>query len=679
MLSMQIGKRLTRLALKNLFGAMLLLMAAQVFNVGVASAQTSGRLAAAVPFDQQTAVIAKGSLTSVPVVLDPSASGGDIIDISAGDPATVVTLITPGNASINAQNAAASGVTWASSTWALGAFTYPNFLSIPGTHTMIGLPAGFTSGTYQIVLDGTNIAASSAAVINYLSSSGVMVALVSTPTVAVGSPVNFGALLADNGTPLVGATTTVTIVPQINISSQASVSGYTLVSSSAVDANTTATAYTATLTNNGPQLVQSSVRLDPDSLPVGVDVNTMTVGFGSVAANSTSASLQPFTVTYPSSLQFDPSSLAWRVMTAGTPAQITLLDSGPNDVKTGDGIYSGSFVPTTPGSYSALLKATGTSSAGIPFSRTAASDFVVTAPLASFTSIQSAFVIGATSLVEQLNVNANVNVSTPGSYSFYITLQASNGSVLQATSSSQLTAGSQTMTATFRAQSLHGLGVSGPYQLINATLFYVDSFDLTLAASMSQAGSTPTVALSSLDQGPLYFTGQNSASGVANSGAGTFDTLKVLIGVSTPGGGCSWSGDLEDTNGNIIDVEASSSQATAPLPVGLGSTELDFDGTKIARASVNGPLVVSRIGVHCSGNDIYANHFFTTQAFASSQFTGYSTSPVSLSAAATSVLTGASTSVQLTYLGPVSGSSITLSVAGLPTGVTAQFDFRSYR
>jgi hypothetical protein len=354
------------------------------------------------------------------------------------------------------------------------------------------------------------------------------------------------------------------------------------------------------------------------------------------------------------------------------PSTVTLADSGTYDVQSGDGVYSGAFTPTVAGNHVALLKTTGTSPEGVPFSRTAVSQFTVSAPLASFASIQSALLNNsATGMVGQLVVTANVNVSTVGSYRFYITLLAANGKTIEASNSAVLAHGAQPITASFSASDLYSLGVSGPYQLQNARLFYEGPFGEILASSMAQAGSTTALQMSAVDRGPLYFTGQNAVTQLASGGSNQPSTLQVLVGAYAPGGYCAWNAALKDSNGNVIDMVSTSSDT---VQAGNTSLELDFSGTKIGQANNNGSLVVDQVGVHCSGADIYANPLLQTQTFTSSQFTVSLNGPVSLSTTAASVSTGGSTAVQVAYVGSDSASAITLSVSGLPAGVSAQFD-----
>ena len=55
--------------------------------------------------------------------------------------------------------------------------------------------------------------------------------------------------------------------------------------------------------------------------------------------------------------------------------------------------------------------------------------------------------------------------------------------------------------------------------------------------------------------------------------------------------------------------------------VGDQAITLDFNGNRIAQSGMAGPYVVSGVGLHCDGVDLFMQTPFSTQAFAVSQFT----------------------------------------------------------
>ena len=180
-----------------------------------------------------------------------------------------------------------------------------------------------------------------------------------------------------------------------------------------------------------------------------------------------------------------------------------MTDSGQFGAATGDGIYTGSFTPLTPGEYAAVLSITGTSLAGNAFSRTTSAEFIVTQSLASFSAFEDA------RQEESLEIVAHVNVETPGKYEFGINLEASNHKVIRGVARADVETGPQRMEIRFPKADVFGLGVGGPYKLSRAQLHFVAESGSLIADSRADAGVTSAYTLTSLAPG-IYFTGQNS-------------------------------------------------------------------------------------------------------------------------------------------------------------------------
>jgi hypothetical protein len=102
--------------------------------------------------------------------------------------------------------------------------------------------------------------------------------------------------------------------------------------------------------------------------------------------------------------------------------------------------------------------------------------------------------------------------------------------------------------------------------------------DATLVAYQDPAGTTQAYMLSSFSKGQLYFTGQNSATGVDTGGYGSFDVLQVQIGAQTPSGACSWGATLTTSSGMFLDSESNAGS----LSSGNNSVTLSFSGANIA-------------------------------------------------------------------------------------------------
>ncbi len=603
------------------------------------------------------------------LVVDTNSAGGDLVDINVGDPAVVISLITPGGTAINASNAAGLGFTFSITTYDdTSSSDIPNPMTAVGTHTVIQFPAGQPSGKYQIEADASSAAADTGMIVQYYSSSAVLTgAMTDSSDYRLGDLVVTSVLLFDGATPVQAATVTATTATLIPV--QASVGSYQLVSQQALSSTMTLYTYSAQLTNSGP--AATAISAEVSSSDRNTRVIDSTVMFGDVAASGTATSLNTFSIQLPNTYTFNPSVLSWQVNTPSAPISFTLTDSGTYDAATGDGIYTGTFTPAVTGNYLVYITATGNSSSGVPFSRTTTTSLQVSNPLARLGTFSDAPSYDANGLISAVNITAGVNVQVAGSYRLSLDLQASNGNTTQASVSAQLNTGSQQVVLSFSSPSLLLLGSNGPYTEAHARLLYLSGSDTTLADYVDNAGSTQSYTQTSISPGPLATTGSYSATGVVTGGGPTFDQLLVTIGTySVSGGACDWSGDLTDSSGNIIDTNSSS----GTLPAGSSSVTLTLNGNRIANAG-NGPYIVKDFALHCGTNEAVAVTLFQTQSFTASQFT-YAASDFSLAvqSSPSPAAPGFAFSFRLyaTAIGPFSGS-IPLTVSGLPSGAAATF------
>jgi hypothetical protein len=437
------------------------------------------------------------------------------------------------------------------------------------------------------------------------------------------------------------------------------------VSQQSVGPNLTEYQYSFVLTNTGAAVaeVQAALVATPQNVNVVNDI----LLFGNIAANSMTTSYTFLTIQRDPSSSFDPSTLQWNVTATGPVINVNLIDSGTFDAATGDGVYTGTFTPTSPGTYTAALSATGTSLAGNSFSRSAITEFTLTPQqLASFTSFTDS------QQSSGVTVTATVNVQTAGPYRFTMQLQASNQIVLQGGATVTLSAGSQQIPVIFSNSQLFGLGVNGPYERVNALLVDVGSSGDLIADSRADAGPTAAYTLSSFAPA-VYFTGTNSAAGVVvGTGHTTFDLLRVTSGVfSSSATSCGWNAVLTDLSGNQIAYSSSGGSLTA----GANLVTLDFNGNLIAQA-VNGPYLVKDAAVHCRSAQANAAILFQTQSFTASQFT-FVSPDFSMSVTSTPPSAAAGSTFSFGIFASAAGGfsgAINLGVTGLPTGASAVFN-----
>lgn len=194
-----------------LAGALNLLL---VLTTSAQVISTDKRVLPLTNFDTRAAAIPVGAVsTPIQFTVDPGGSGSDFFDVVSSHPQAVISLILPGGAEINAGNAEAQGFSFDVIT--IGdeeeSLTAPIF-QLPGTHTVIGLPASSPPGTYQIKIDGSNVTGDHAVVASYYSSSPVRVgAVTDAATYRVGDTVIVSAVVFNDSTPVTGATVTASI------------------------------------------------------------------------------------------------------------------------------------------------------------------------------------------------------------------------------------------------------------------------------------------------------------------------------------------------------------------------------------------------------------------------------------------------------------------------------------
>ncbi len=412
--------------------------------------------------------------TLLPLQIDPSSSGDDLIDVIIGNPQIRITLLLPNGSEVNAANAAGLGFDFTTLQVSAGGQLEASIFGVAGYHVLVTFPPSQQPGLYNIKADGSALATGSRIVVAYLSSSDVRAGL-STDAAAyrMGDSVNLAGLLLEGSAPIINATAQVTLATPVLLQAQATVANYRLMSQLQIDPSTIQYVYSADLVNQGPTV--KTVVANLTSLSDSVSVVAGVLAFGDIAANTTTGSRNTFTIQISNNQSFDPSLLSWDIEGDGQLSTVALQDSGPADFATGDGIYSGTFVPSVAGAYTAVLRATGNSTSGVAFSRTTTTTFRVSQPSANFVANSftdwSTLTTG-TSFISQVTVSADVSVQRAGLYHFTLDLKASNGQIAQATSDVTLSTGLQQASVVIPASELLELGVDGPYERLNALLIF---------------------------------------------------------------------------------------------------------------------------------------------------------------------------------------------------------------
>jgi hypothetical protein len=184
---------------------------------------------------------------------------------------------------------------------------------------------------------------------------------------------------------------------------------------------------------------------------------------------------------------------------------VNLLDSGPLDYAKGDGLYTGSFIPSIDGEYTVVMHTTGTSGS-VPFSRVATTRFMVSESQATFVanSFSDNPQLNAAGIISQVTVSATANIQVAGTYTFSVDLKVGNGEIAQGTTTATLPMGTQQLSVIFQASDLLLLAVSEPYERVAVTLSLITGSNTSVAA-YQDAGPTAAYALSSFDRGALLY------------------------------------------------------------------------------------------------------------------------------------------------------------------------------
>jgi hypothetical protein len=611
--------------------------------------------------------------TVLSFTLDSTTSGTEMFDILVSDPGLAVSIIMPGGGTVTATNASSQGFQYFQQTVDYNSTSGTTFLDIAGVHNVFACPPGLAAGTYQVKADSTGVSTTSVLQAVFTSQSTVLIGIsAGQPPFVQGNPVVLTGILLDGSNPIIGATAQANVFNFVSVAGQVSLGNYQLVNQQQIDSQTVQANYLVSASNSGTTLrgVTASVSSSSSNLII---TGTPSVSFGDLTTSTATSSTNYFSIILTNAQQFDPSLLNWTIVAPSPPTMVTLQDSGPNDAAPGDGLYTGTITPTSPGEYFVVLRATGLSASGVPFSRTSSTQFTVSLPSATLGSITSSVVDdNGNGLWDRLLVTAAVSVQTSGSYIFSAALQASNGQVIWTTATAALTTGPGQVQATFQSGSIISLGVDGPYEIVGVALV-LDGSPQVVAGQNPDSGPTAAYPLSSFDPGAMYFIGSITATGVDTTNSGYFDILRVMVGVYSPAGSCSWIGALTDPTGALIDrYYGSASFATT----GNNTAEFDFSGAKIAQSGMNGPYTLTELSLTCGSNTVSSGLQLTTQAFSAAQFhlvlAGIS---LSVDAPAQTIISGGlrDSTVSVASTGAFQGAA-NLSISGLPSGITATFD-----
>lgn len=309
------------------------------------------------------------------------------------------------------------------------------------------------------------------------------------------------------------------------------------------------------------------------------------------------------------------------VLPNDTLATVQLMDDGSgDDIKAGDGIYSGAFGNTSaPGIYRFVVTANGQTPL---FNRQAFILAPVSAGASKFTGnfSDAGSDQNGDGLFEELVVDVGINVTNPQNYRIFGVLMDKNGAlVANAFRVVHLSAGQQSVALQFHGASIFEHGVDGPYTLSVVRLAEDNDYALLPTDERLNAHITQSYNYLQFQGSSIFIPGTGSDRGVDSDGNGLFDRLEVNVDVRIMNpGNYNWSTKLVDANNTDLGIFAGS----GTLSQGTNSLPFVFDGREIGAKAVEGQFSLRDLLLFSGTDSIVSLHPYTTQGYSPGQFEG---------------------------------------------------------
>ena len=299
-----------------------------------------------------------------------------------------------------------------------------------------------------------------------------------------------------------------------------------------------------------------------------------------------------------------------QLLPSGTPVTVPVKDDGAGaDGQAGDGLFTGSYLFNTPGTYLITGSVTLPSPDG-PVVRTAEQQVtVIDAPITlSGANIQST----GSGCAQTLGVQLDVTVKSAGTYVFRGQVAGPDGTTLVLGQSFNLAAGSQTVLLPFSMDTIkEKLGYASPLTVNWVMGFYVDSGSSDPVVQQYNVGTyaggacrdpitiDPALSVTETMQGG-QIEALNFSFPVNVTAAGSYDITFNIIG----------------PNGEMIDQIHLSEMLTA------GDNTITFSESGEKFAGTNGPYRISGLVVVGAGQSATVFALPATPAFSRFQFVG---------------------------------------------------------
>ncbi len=278
---------------------------------------------------------------------------------------------------------------------------------------------------------------------------------------------------------------------------------------------------------------------------------------------------------------------------------IILHDDGVfPDTQAGDGLYAGQITGLPPGYYRV-----DTVFQNGALRRNSKTNFEVIPLLGTLTNNVTDVGVDTNGdgLFERIDVNLEVDIKLPGTYSLTAELKLGEKRVLKGTHL-ELPAGINTLSISFLEKDIKKyLNADGPYKISDVRLIIDASADLTqrtqMADQRADLGFTQAYKLQQLQRPLTVILDGVTESAVDIDGNGKFDELRVVFQVDIlQTGAYTWSGSVRQPDDRQAIASASSSGTLNEI--GLNNLSLNFDGAAIGMSGFNGPYIIGDIGIY---------------------------------------------------------------------------------
>jgi hypothetical protein len=319
---------------------------------------------------------------------------------------------------------------------------------------------------------------------------------------------------------------------------------------------------------------------------------------------------------------------------ARNKSTLKLLDNGPSetDDRTGDGLYSGEFIPNAVGEYSILAKITGTTSDGVSFIRNALTQLQAIAPKGRLSGSISdqGMDDNADGLTDRIAFKVGTQIETAGNYQVFVHLKTSTGRAIVGSGVAVLPSGPGMIEANINADVIREVNENGPYTIEQVELDYLSETQGSEPAdSRFNLGQTAAYIVTQFHRRPLILTGAFTEQGIDTNNNGRFDRLRVAVQVDVlTGGTYNWTLKLSDQGFEQIDVAAGS----GTLSPGLQQIVVEFDGARIGATGVPGPFILNDLLLF-GPKSLVVTEVGRTRAYLPEQFEGGQPSAISFTLA----------------------------------------------